>query len=252
MGWIKRFYEQAAGEAKAAGLAMPTFDEFWKGGYVLFPVTGESRRYNYMGDFRKNPVVNPLGTESGLIEIYSEKIASYHYDDCPAHPTWLEPTEWLGAEMAKDYPFALLTSKSRYRLHSQLDSTASNLFANVEEREPLWIHPQAAEKLGLKNGDIALVESRRGKVLAGVTVTDRVRPDTVVVHNGAWYCPEEPGEEGSLDVHGCDNVLTIDIPSSKLACGNVANTSLVRIEKYDEEELPPVYVHHQPKTAKRD
>ena len=252
MGWIKRFYEQAAGEAKAAGLAMPTFDEFWKGGYVLFPVTGESRRYNYMGDFRKNPVVNPLGTESGLIEIYSEKIASYHYDDCPAHPTWLEPTEWLGAEMAKDYPFALLTSKSRYRLHSQLDSTASNLFANVEEREPLWIHPQAAEKLGLKNGDIALVESRRGKVLAGVTVTDRVRPDTVVVHHGAWYCPEEPGEEGSLDVHGCDNVLTIDIPSSKLACGNVANTSLVRIEKYDEEELPPVYVHHQPKTAKRD
>ena len=98
---------------------------------------------------------------------------------------------------------------------------------------------------------MAVVESRRGKVLAGVTVTDRVRPDTVVIHHGAWYCPEEPGEEGSLDLHGCDNVLTIDIPSSKLACGNVANTSLVRIEKYDEEELPPVYVHHQPKTARR-
>lgn len=121
----------------------------------------------------------------------------------------------------------------------------------MEEREPVWIHPAAAEKLGLRNGDVAVVESRRGKVLAGVTVTDRIRPDTVVIHHGAWYCPEEPGDEGSLDLHGCDNVLTIDIPSSKLACGNVANTSLVRIEKYDEEELPPVYVHHQPKTARR-
>ena len=251
MGWLRRFYAQAKKESEASGLEMPSIEEFWKAGWITFPVTDDSRRYNYLGDFRKNPIVNPLGTESGLIEIYSEKIASYHYDDCPAHPAWLEPTEWLGAELAKKYPFALLTSKSRYRLHSQLDSTASNLFANVEEREPVWIHPAAAEKLGLRNGDVAVVESRRGKVLAGVTVTDRIRPDTVVIHHGAWYCLEEPGDEGSLDLHGCDNVLTIDIPSSKLACGNVANTSLVRIEKYDEEELPPVYVHHQPKTARR-
>ena len=247
MGWIKRFYEAARLEAKANELEMPSFEEFWSRGYVLFPVTNESRHYNYLGDFRRNPIVNPLGTESGKIEIFSKKIASYHYDDCPAHPTWMAPTEWLDSELAQKYPFALLTSKSRYRLHSQLDSTALNLFGNVEEREPVWIHPQAAEKLGLKTGDVALVESRRGKVLAGVIVTDRIRPDTVVIHHGAWYCPEESGEEGSLDVHGCDNVLTIDIPASKLSCGNVANSTLVRIRKYDEDELPEIYVHRQPR-----
>lgn len=249
MGWIRHFYESTVSEAKAKGLEMPSFDEFWQRGYVLFPVTDDSKRYNYLGDFRRNPIVNPLGTESGKIEIYSEKIASYNYDDCPAHPTWMAPTEWLGAELAEDYPLALLTSKSRYRLHSQLDSTASNLFANIQEREPLWIHPETAKTYGLTMGDVAVVESRRGKVLVGVQVTDRVRPDTVVLHHGAWYDPEKPGKEGTLDVHGCDNVLTIDIPSSKLSCGNVANSSLVRVKKFD-DELPPIRVHSQPETEK--
>ena len=112
------------------------------------------------------------------------------------------------------------------------------------------MHPDAAKKLDVTTGDIVVVESRRGKILAGVIVTDRVRPDTVVVHHGAWYCPEDPDDEGSLDVHGCDNVLTIDIPSSKLSCGNVANSTQVRIKKYDEDELPEVYVFRQPKTVK--
>lgn len=251
MGWIRRFYENAAKEARVNGLEMPSFEEFWARGYVLFPVDQDARRYNYLGDFRRNPIVNPLGTESGKIEIFSKKIESYKYDDCPAHPTWLEPTEWLGAKMAEEYPFALLTSKSRYRLHSQLDSTASNLFANVEDREPVWMHPDAAKKLGLKSGDIAKVTSRRGSVLAGVIVTDRIRPDTVVIHHGGWYSPEEPGEEGTLDVHGCDNVLTIDIPSSKLSCGNVANSTQVKIERWD-DELDPIMAHVQPKTVRAD
>ncbi len=251
MGWIRRFYENAAKEARVNGLEMPSFEEFWARGYVLFPVDQDARRYNYLGDFRHNPIVNPLGTESGKIEIFSKKIESYKYDDCPAHPTWMEPTEWLGAKMAEEYPFALLTSKSRYRLHSQLDSTASNLFANVEDREPVWIHPDAAKKLGLKSGDVAKVTSRRGSVLAGVIVTDRIRPDTVVIHHGGWYSPEEPGEEGSLDVHGCDNVLTIDIPSSKLSCGNVANSTQVKIKRWD-DELEPIMAHVQPKTERAD
>lgn len=114
MGWIRRFYENAAKEARVNGLEMPSFEEFWARGYVLFPVNQDARRYNYLGDFRRNPIVNPLGTESGKIEIFSKKIESYKYDDCPAHPTWMEPTEWLGAKMAEEYPFAFATRQYRF------------------------------------------------------------------------------------------------------------------------------------------
>lgn len=248
MGWIRGFYEAAAKESAANGYAMPDFEEFWKCGILTFPVTEDSKHYNYFGDFRKNPITNPLGTDSGKIEIFSKKIASFKYADCPAHPTWLEPTEWLGSKTAKEYPFALLTSKSRYRLHSQLDSSGSHDYADIDGREPVWMHPAAAEKLGLKSGDIAKVSSKRGSVLCGVVVTDRVRPDVVVVRHGAWFCPQEPGKEGSLDLHGCDNVLTGDIPSSSLSCGNVANSWLVKVEKFT-GKTAPVYIWKQPKTA---
>lgn len=250
LGWVKRFYEAARTEAGQNGYEMPDFETFWKAGWVWFPVLADSKHYNYLGDFRKNPIVNPLGTASGRIEIFSDKVASYGYDDCPGHPTWLEPTEWLGGKAAQDYPFALLTSKSRYRLHSQLDSTESRNFTNIEDREPCWIHPDAAAKLGVATGDVVKVSSRRGSILAGALVTDRVRPDTVVVRHGAWYDPEEPGEIGTLDVHGCDNVLTIDIPSSRLSNGNVANSTQVRIERWT-DELPRVKVTEQPEIERR-
>ncbi len=247
MGWIRSIYEAGSKASKANGLEMPSFEEFWKTGYVLFPVSEESERYNYFGDFRKNPVANPLGTQSGKIEIYSQKIASYKYEDCPPSPTWLEPKEWLGGEVAKEYPLALLTSKSRYRLHSQLDSTNSHDYADIDNREPVWIHPEEAKKHGIENGDLVLVESRYGSSICGAYVTDRVRKDVVVVHHGAWFCPKEGGKPGSLDLHGCDNVLTGDIPSSKLSCGNVANSWLVRISKF-KGDADRVYVWEQPKS----
>ncbi len=43
------------------------------------------------------PDAHPLKTPSGKIELYSERIASFGYDDCPPHPAWLAPDEWLGA-----------------------------------------------------------------------------------------------------------------------------------------------------------
>ena len=39
-------------------------------------------------------------TPSGKIEIFSETIHGFGYDDCPGHPAWIEPAEWLGAGKA--------------------------------------------------------------------------------------------------------------------------------------------------------
>ena len=95
------------------------------------------------------------------------------------------------------------------------------------------------------NGDLVKIESRYGATICAANITDRVRKDVVVVHHGAWYCPQKPGKAGSLDLHGCDNVLTGDIPSSKLSCGNVANSWLVKISKYSGNP-GRVYIWEQP------
>jgi len=64
----------------------------------------------------------PPGDESGRIVLYSRTLAARAYPDCPPHPTWMEPGEWLGAPLSKRYGFHLLSAQGNSRLHSQLDN----------------------------------------------------------------------------------------------------------------------------------
>ena len=232
-GWIKRLYNESKAMGERIGVKLPAFDDFWKKGYVLFDVKEKDRRFVAFEDFRKDPKANPLSTESGLIQLYSPKIAGYGYDDCLGHPAYFEPSEGVNTA-TKATPLALMAVKSRYRMHSQLDGTVSHDYANIDGREPLWIHPKDAEARGIRSGDLLLVANGRGRAMAGAYVTERVLPGVVVLHHGAWYAPVET-KEGILDLRGNSNTLTMDEPTSKLACGNIASTALVEVSKWTGE-----------------
>ena len=73
-------------------------------------------------DFRRDPDAHPLKTPSGRIEIFSETVAGFAYEDCPGHPVWLAPPEWLGTT-DDTYPLHLLCNQPRTKLHSQLDQS---------------------------------------------------------------------------------------------------------------------------------
>lgn len=247
--WIEEFYNKAYAQAQKRKITMPNFREFWsKNQPVTFETPFESTQYVRHADFREDPILNPLGTPSGKIEIYSKTIEKMKYDDCPAHPTWLEPIEWLGM---KDKPaeFAMISSHPSNRLHSQLNNTTLREKYAVNNREPIWINTSDAKVKGIKDGDLVRVFNDRGQILAGAVVTDDIRQGVVRVQEGAWYAPKEDGKIGSLCTNGCPNVLTIDIPTSKLGNGNIAHTALVSIEKY-KEKVPKLNIFEQPKVAK--
>ncbi|MFV7791568.1 trimethylamine-N-oxide reductase TorA, partial [Aliarcobacter lanthieri] len=86
----------AYNQTKNLGLDIPTFEDFWKENKpVTFEVPYENTEFIRYSDFREDPILEPLGTPSGKIEIYSKTIEAMNYDDCKAHPTWFEPDEWL-------------------------------------------------------------------------------------------------------------------------------------------------------------
>lgn len=243
MGWIRRTYDQARSFGARGGINMPSFEEFWQKGYVMFPVSSQARNFVAYENFRKDPEGYGLPTESGKIQLFSPTIASFKYDDCRGYPSYFRPSEGVNTK-TKETPLALMACKSRYRLHSQLDGTTSHNFANIENREPCWIHPEDAKARGIENGDVVLVKNKRGMVLAGAYVTERVMPGVVVIHHGAWYDPQNV-KGRNIDVHGNSNTLTMDVPTSKLACGNIASTALVQVEKWT-ESLPRVSVYEEP------
>ena len=243
MAWLRAMYETARGKATVMQLHWPEFDDFWAQGFIEVPEA--EAPYIYLEGLRRDPEHNRLHTPSGKIEIESKTIAGFNYPDCPGHPTWFEPAEWLGAEKAKTYPLHMLTSQPSTRLHSQLDMGRVSQNSKVAGREPMRISPADAAVRGIVSGDIVRIFNERGAILAGAVVSDELRPGVIQISTGAWYDPLDPAGSGSLEKHGNPNALTRDAGTSRLAQGSSAQTALVQVEKFT-GEVPPVTAFDPP------
>jgi len=248
MEWLRYLYNLARQQAAMRHIDMPGFDAFWETGYVEFPVPDDPPVL--FAAYRADPQANPLKTPSGRIELFSNTIAAFGYDDCPGHPVWLEPAEWLGSVQAQVYPLHLLSNQPRSRLHSQLDCGEVSRGAKVAQREPVWINTNDAAARGIASGDVVRIYNHRGACLAGAVVTDALRPGVIQLATGAWFDPLEPAEIGSLDKHGNPNVLTLDKGTSKLAQCCVAQTALVEVERFN-GVAPEITAFSPPAVAQR-
>jgi biotin/methionine sulfoxide reductase len=228
--WLRHLYEECRVANRACGVHLPPFDDFWQTGRVAIDDPEEPAVL--LQSFRADPGAHRLATPSGRIEIYSERIASFGYEDCPAHPTWLEPYEWLGSPQAERHPLHLISNQPATRLHSQYDHGSHSRDHKIRDREPLLMHPKDAAARGIEAGEIVRVFNDRGACLAGAVLTDAIRPGVVQLATGAWYCPEVPGQPDSLELHGNPNVLTRDVGTSKLSQGPSAHTTLVEVVSY--------------------
>lgn len=221
----------------------PEFGQFWERGYLEIPQS--SKPIVGFEQFRRDPIRYKLATPSGRIELFSDKIASFKYDDCPGHPAWFEPAEWLGGDKARLYPLHLLTTQPETRLHGQMDMGRVSQGSKVGGREPMRINPADAAARGIRDGDAVRVFNERGAILAGAVLNEGLRRGVIEISTGAWYDPQEPGVIGSLDKHGNPNVLTLDKGTSRLAQGSSAQTTLVEVEKYL-GELPRITAFEPP------
>jgi len=228
--WLETFYNIAAERGASQQVTLPPFERFWQDNQLIeMPESEQNAAFVRFGAFRADPQANPLKTPSGKIEIYSEQIASFQYPDCPPHPMWLEPDEWHGN--AQPGQLQLLSAHPAHRLHSQLNHTTLRERYAVAGREPLTLHPQDARARQINNGDVVRLWNQRGQVLAGVVVSEDIKPGVMCLHEGAW--PDLDLQAGGICKNGAVNVLTKDIPSSRLGNGCAGNTALAWVEKYD-------------------
>ncbi len=168
MLWLKQMYDGMAAQARGARVALPPFNMFWESNnYIRFPVPEANRQWIRHADFRENPLLNPLGTPSGKIEIFSSTVAGMGYADCAGHPKWYEPKEWIKSKEATRYPLSLNTSHPTQRLHSQLDNTPLRDKFAVADREAILIHPDDAKARGIQDGDLVRAFNDRGQILVG-------------------------------------------------------------------------------------
>jgi anaerobic selenocysteine-containing dehydrogenase len=91
---------------------------------------------------------------------------------------------------SEETPFYLVTFKRMYR--NQSGNTALNPILNDvthnTKENTLWINTEAAQSLGIGEGDAVTVQSNAGSMNAFARLTEGIRPDTVGMsyHYGQW------------------------------------------------------------------
>jgi len=136
------------------------------------------------------------GTASGKVEIYSSTLAQGGFDPIPQ---WKAPAEPGPGE------FYLLTGKVGQ--HTQMGTQNNKLLHKYEDEPRLWMHPDAAGKLGLKDRDLVQVTSPVGTLKVALQVTPAIRPDCVYMTPGFGH--QSKGLRTAYGVGASDSQLHV-------------------------------------------
>lgn len=221
--WLQHLYQNFRESSLKQNVEVPAYDELIEKNWVDLPLRGAEHAKVPFADFRADPNISPLRTPSGKIEIYSSTIAGFNYSDCPGHPTWLEPTEWLGAEGANRFPLHLVSPQPGDKLHSQMECAIADVAG--ERPAPVTLNPTDAAKRQINTGDIVKVFNDRGACLARATLSEDIVQGVISLSTGAWYDPDTSG----VDTQGNPNSLTRDVGTSRLGQGSSAHSCLVDV-----------------------
>lgn len=227
--WVEALYHECRQGQPDAGVSWPDFADFWVKGHVEIPM--DEKPFVFFADFRTDPQKHALQTPSGKIELFSETIESYRYADFGPHPEWRPPAEWLGAPAARMWPLHFISVQPSDRLHSQLATTPQVIANKTAGKETLYMHPSDAAQRGIADNTRVEVWNARGRMYAGVRITDSVMPGVVVISTGAWFDPGFGKAKWHLvEQSGNANVLTLDIGTSPLTQGANAMSCLVEVK----------------------
>lgn len=233
--WLVSIYEETRQKARSSGIELPEFEVFKAKGWFENALPAEP--HILLKNFRDDPNRYPLKTPSGKIEIFSETVAGFGYEECPGYPYWNDPQEWLGHE-SPAYPLHLISNQPKTKLHSQLDHGSYSRNSKINGREPVVIHPADAKTRHITDGSLVRLFNQRGACLCSAVVSDEVRPGVLQLSTGAWFDPPQPAVSGVSCKHGNPNVLTRDQGTSRLAQGPSALTCLVDVELYSGDVMP--------------
>lgn len=143
-------------------------------------------------------------------------------------PYYLVPSENPYNEVGKDYPLILTNGRVPMYHHGTLRNVPY-----VREIYPvpeLWVNPKTAAKYGLKSGDWAWIESKRGKIRGKVLETEGIHPG--VLYMERFWLPEtlDTKTHGWTEVNV--NVLTKnDAPFNDVVGTYTLRGIMVRISK---------------------
>ncbi|MBW2369358.1 MAG: nitrate reductase, partial [Deltaproteobacteria bacterium] len=112
-------------------------------------------------------------TKSNKIELYNQRYADLGIHPMPVyHPPRKQP----------EGQFRLVLGRNAYFTHCTTQNNA--LLNELMPENALWLHPTAADSLGIREGDLVTVTSKAGSGVLKATLKQGIREDTVYMASG--------------------------------------------------------------------
>jgi len=136
-------------------------------------------------------------TASGKVEIYSEQLKKMGYSPIP---TWEEMVVFPESDEA--YPLLLTNGKEEAYMLSSYKSVSA--IRSMRPEPTAELNPDTAEKLGIKQGEWAYIETKEGKIKQRISLNHHLDPRVVIASFGWWF-PEKPSslygwEESNINI----------------------------------------------------
>jgi len=173
-----------------------------------------------------------FSTPTGKVELYSTIMEKWGYDPLPSYKE-IPESPVSKPEMAKKYPYILITgARSPVFFHSE-----HRMIPWLREIHPdpiVEIHPQVAEKHGIKDGDWVFIESPRGRAKQRARLTNGIDPRVVAAEHGWWFpevkTPDHGWSESNI------NILTDNDPEGYDAAMGSTNLRVLMCKIYPVKE----------------
>ncbi|HEY8462028.1 MAG TPA: molybdopterin oxidoreductase family protein, partial [Blastocatellia bacterium] len=163
---------RVASKGYVADYSGVTYEKIERNGGVFWPCPDEGPHQEHMGTPRlfEPGSWNPIAKGSG----------PFYFPDGKARfnlASYAPPAE----DVDEEYPIILTTGRVVSQFLSGAQTRRIGPLVDQYPEPRIEMHPQLAERLGVKDGDWTTVESRRGRITLKALVVTTIRPDAIFI-----------------------------------------------------------------------
>ena len=165
-------------------------------------------------------------TPSGKQEFYSETMIEFGHPE-HAIPHYRVKSQVHPSKLTGEDEYCLLPN---FRLPQHIHSRSANAkwLVEIAHRNPIWIHPKDAAKLGVEEGGLLKIETEIGHFIDKVWVTEGIKPGVVGCshHIGRWRRKQDRG----------NRFLTNEVSIEDIGDGKMRMRTVSGVEPFESED----------------
>ncbi len=173
-----------------------------------------------------------FSTPTKKVEFASTVLKDLGYDPLPTYKEVPE-SPVSRPDLLKEYPYILITgARTPVFFHSE-----HRMIPWLRELHPdpiVELHPDTAQKHGIKEGDWVYIESPRGKIKQRAHLTIGISPKVVAIQHGWWFPEVKTPDHGWKESNS--NILTDNDPKGLDAAMGASNLRVLLCKIYPVEE----------------